>query len=90
MIQDSELLTMGANVFALKPGVILGYYQNKNTIKELKNFNYNILSSEEFCKKSILSKNKKYFIYLNEKELSRGHGGIRCLTFPIERKNDED
>ena len=26
--QDLELLTMGANVFNLKPGIIIGYFQN--------------------------------------------------------------
>ena len=83
--QDQELLTMGANVFNLKPGVIIGYFQNKKTIKELKKHNYIIISSDEFCKNNNLEKNKKYFIYIDEIELSRGHGGIRCLTFPIER-----
>ena len=76
---------MGANVFNLKPGVIIGYFQNKKTIKELKKHNYIIISSDEFCKNNNLEKNKKYFIYIDEIELSRGHGGIRCLTFPIER-----
>ena len=31
--QDLELLTMGANVFNLKPGIIIGYFQNKETIR---------------------------------------------------------
>ena len=85
--QDLELLTMGANVFNLKPGIIIGYFQNKETIKELNKHNYTIISSEEFCQNKNLDKNRKYFIYLDENELSRGHGGIRCLTFPIEREN---
>jgi len=85
--QDNELMTMGANVFTLKPGVIVGYLQNKETIKELNKNNYTILSSNQFCKLDQLVENQKYFIYIDEKELSRGHGGIRCLTFPIERTN---
>ena len=36
--QDKELLTMGANVFNLKPGIIMGYFQNKKTLKELEKY----------------------------------------------------
>ena len=84
--QDKELLTMGANVFNLKPGIIMGYFQNKKTIKELEKYNYNIISSQDFCNKKNLKNNEKYFIYIDETQLSKGHGGIRCLTFPIERE----
>ncbi len=83
--QDKELLTMGANVFTLRPGVAVGYFRNKETLNELKKFNYNIISSDEFCESGKLLDDEKYFIYIDENELSRGHGGIRCLTFPIER-----
>ena len=76
---------MGANVFTLRPGVAVGYFRNKETLNELKKFNYNIISSDEFCESGKLLDDEKYFIYIDENELSRGHGGIRCLTFPIER-----
>ena len=83
--QDSELLKMGANVFTLSPGVVAGYYRNKETLKVFKNNNYNIISIDTYLKMQELNENEKYFIYLDENELSKGHGGIRCLTFPIER-----
>tara|TARA_B000000557_G_scaffold71584_1_gene56564 strand:- start:4288 stop:5547 length:1260 start_codon:yes stop_codon:yes gene_type:complete len=83
--QDSELIKMGANVFTLSPGVVAGYYRNKETLKVFKNNNYNIISIDTYLKMQGLNENEKYFIYLDENELSKGHGGIRCLTFPIER-----
>ena len=83
--QDSELIKMGANVFTLSPGIVTGYFRNKETLKVFKNNNYKIISIDAYLEMQELNKNEKYFIYLDENELSKGHGGIRCLTFPIER-----
>lgn len=87
--QDEELLTLGANVFALAPGKLVGYLQNTFTLKELELNGYSIYSPEIYEKRfdELNKSSEKYLIYLDETELSRGHGGIRCLTLPIERTN---
>ena len=46
--QDREQWTEGANAFAIKPGVIVGYERNINTLKELNDNGYTIVSAQTF------------------------------------------
>tara|TARA_Y100000817_G_scaffold145342_1_gene113887 strand:- start:1638 stop:2750 length:1113 start_codon:yes stop_codon:yes gene_type:complete len=83
--QYREQWTDGANAFALKPGVAIGYNRNIHTIEELKKNNYKIIPASEFISNFDKVNEEKIFITLESSELCRGRGGPRCMTLPIKR-----
>ena len=84
--QEREQWTDGANYFTLSPGVILGYDCNFNTINELTNAGYACIEAEKFLRNNeSFNKYSKIMISIPSAELSRGRGGIRCLTLPLSR-----
>lgn len=89
--QFREQWTDGANVFAMAPGVILGYERNTNTFSELKEHGYQLMNQYEFIAEysdtPFNSSDKKIAISFLGNELCRGRGGARCMTMPIARKS---
>lgn len=88
--QYREQWTDGANVFALAPGVIVGYGRNTETFNALRNHGYRHMPQfefvEEFGQKSFEpEKEGKIAISFEGHELCRGRGGARCMTLPILR-----
>jgi arginine deiminase len=88
--QMREQWTDGANVFALAPGVIVGYERNTRTFETLAQNGYTVLSQKEFLKlpkkeTRKLVKSEKLAISFEGNELCRGRGGARCMTLPIKR-----
>lgn len=87
--QFREQWTDGANVFALAPGVIVGYERNTNTFQVLKEHGYQIINQYEFIEeykdKAFDPSGKKMAISFLGHELCRGRGGARCMTMPILR-----
>lgn len=87
--QFREQWTDGANVFALAPGVIVGYERNTNTFRELEEHGYQVMGQyefiEEFKNRSFDPADKKIAISFMGHELCRGRGGARCMTMPIAR-----
>ena len=86
--QQREQWTDGANLFAIAPGVVLGYERNQRTFEEMALLGYRIVSAEGFLsyyKESTWEPGEKIAIKLDGYELSRGRGGPRCMTMPIAR-----
>ena len=86
--QFREQWTDGANVFALAPGIIVGYERNTNTFRELKNHGYRLMNQYEFVEEfedQPLPADQKIAISFLGHELCRGRGGARCMTMPIAR-----
>jgi arginine deiminase len=87
--QQREQWTDGANLFALAPGVVLGYGRNSESFNELSRLGYRIVTAEGFLSyhaESIFEPGEKLAIRLEGSELSRGRGGPRCMTMPISRR----
>lgn len=89
--QFREQWTDGANVFALAPGIIVGYERNTNTFNTLVDHGYDLMTQyefvEEYSKKDFNpSADQKIAISFQGHELCRGRGGARCMTLPISRK----
>jgi arginine deiminase len=89
--QFREQWTDGANVFALAPGVIVGYERNTNTFNELKKYGYELMNQYEFIEEysdtPFEPTDKKIAISFIGHELCRGRGGARCMTMPIARES---
>ncbi|SMO35984.1 arginine deiminase family protein [Fodinibius sediminis] len=89
--QFREQWTDGANVFALAPGIIVGYERNTNTFRELNRHGYRLMNQhefiEEFEEKEFDPGSQKIAIKFIGHELCRGRGGARCMTLPITRAN---
>lgn len=88
--QYREQWTDGANVFALAPGVIVGYGRNTETFKEMQKYGYKHMTQKEFVEEFENSpfepeKEGKIAISFEGHELCRGRGGARCMTLPVLR-----
>jgi arginine deiminase len=89
--QRREQWTDGANLFALAPGVVVGYERNQRTYDALREHGYHIVEAEaflEFYGDGPIPLDQKVAIQLRGHELSRGRGGPRCMTMPIRRGAD--
>lgn len=86
--QAREQWTDGANLFAIAPGVVVGYERNRRTFKELQRHGYRVASVRSFLayhETGFTPGEEKLALKLEGTELSRGRGGPRCMTMPLAR-----
>lgn len=87
--QQREQWTDGANLFAIAPGLVVGYERNRRTFEELRRHGYRIASAESFLsyyeESAFTPGDEKIALKLAGTELSRGRGGPRCMTLPLAR-----
>ncbi len=89
--QQREQWTDGANLFALAPGLVIGYERNSLTYDALRKHGYHVVEAENFLAYhdgNPIGGDRKVAIQLRGRELSRGRGGPRCMTMPILRATD--
>ncbi len=86
LVQEREQWSSGANVFALAPGVVIGYERNQATFQSLAAEGYRVLTAERFVAEGIdIDRSGPLAIMMEGEELNRGGGGCRCMTLPVFR-----
>jgi len=85
--QEREQWHSGANFFAVGPGKLIGYNRNTHTLENLHQSGYEIIDSKDVLNgKTDISTMNKYVLTIDGAELSRGGGGVRCMTMPFRRR----
>jgi len=90
-----EQWTDGANYVALAPGIAIGYGRNVHTANAMKEAGYTVIDPKGYLAlldreadgdiQRLVDDQRKIAIHIEGSELSRGRGGPRCLTFPVQR-----
>ena len=76
----------GCNFFCLEPGKFIGYGRNQHTLQALNDVGFNIVTAADVVNnKYDLNSTRKCIIAFEGNELSRGGGGARCMTMPLQR-----
>ena len=91
MVQEREQWHSGANFFAIGPGKLIGYNRNIHTLENLSQSGFEIIKARDVTDGKIeLSAFQKYVLTIDGAELSRGGGGVRCMTMPFKREELAD
>lgn len=90
VMQHREQWSDGANLFALSPGVVVGYERNVKSFETMNQHGYTIMNQYEFIdmyreKGFNPNGSEKIAISFIGHELCRGRGGARCMTLPVSR-----
>jgi arginine deiminase len=84
--QDREQWASGCNFAAMRPGAVLSYSRNEETMRELERSGYEVVTANSFLTGgSRFKKDARVVITFDGSELVRGGGGPRCMTCPIQR-----
>lgn len=85
--QEREQWSSGANFFAMAPGHIIGFEHNQATAEELGKHGFEIVAADRFISEErSLEPGKATLVTMHGSELSRGGGGCRCMTMPLNRE----
>ena len=76
----------GCNFFCFEPGKFIGYGRNQHTLEALNKAGFNIITAADVANNKVnLNNVKKCIVAFEGNELSRGGGGARCMTMPVQR-----
>ncbi|MDT0631038.1 arginine deiminase family protein [Rubrivirga litoralis] len=91
--QRREQWTDGANLFAVRPGLVVGYARNRATYEALARAGFHVVSADDFLGfygDAAAASQDRIAVRLSGNELSRGRGGPRCMTMPLVRMRNSE
>ena len=84
--QEREQWASGCNLVAVRPGVMLAYRRNQETLRELERAGYPLVDAVDFLTgEATIGDDERAVIMLEGGELVRAGGGPRCMTMPMVR-----
>ncbi len=76
----------GCNFFCLAPGKFIGYGRNQHTLEAISKAGIGIVTAADVVNNKVdINKLSKCVVAFEGNELSRGGGGARCMTMPVQR-----
>ena len=87
-VQEREQWASGCNLFAVRPGVVIGYARNDTTLEQFRGAGFAVVSAVDFLTGEVqLTEQQRAIITVEGAELVRGGGGPRCMTLPLRRED---